>query len=95
VPLATGVVYLKDRRLRPAAATYRYAAAAAVVLAGATVFLLRGIAGGQASVLVPIAQMGFLVAALLGIFFLRERVTLRKAAGLGCALAALAVLAFS
>ncbi len=94
VPLATGVVYLKDRRLRPPPATYRYAATAAVVLAGATIFLLRGITGGQASVLVPTAQMGFLVAALLGIFFLRERVTLRKAGGLGSALAALAVLAF-
>jgi uncharacterized membrane protein len=53
------------------------------------------VAGGQASVLVPIAQMGFIVAALLGIFVLRERVTLRKVIGLTLALAALAVLAGS
>jgi uncharacterized membrane protein len=57
--------------------------------------MLRSVAGGQASVLVPIAQMGFIVAALLGIFVLRERVTLRKVIGLTLALAALAVLAGS
>jgi uncharacterized membrane protein len=45
--------------------------------------------------LVPIAQMGFIIAALLGIFVLRERVTIRKAVGLVSALAALAVLAKS
>jgi multidrug transporter EmrE-like cation transporter len=39
--------------------------------------------------------MGFIVAALLGILILRERVTVRKAIGLAAALAALAVLAAS
>jgi multidrug transporter EmrE-like cation transporter len=66
-----------------------------VKLLGATIFLLRGVASGQASVLVPIAQVGFIVAALLGIFILREPVTVRKAMGLVSALAALAVLAWS
>jgi uncharacterized membrane protein len=46
-------------------------------------------------VLVPIAQMGFIIAALLGIFILREQFTVRKAIGLALALAALAVLAES
>ena len=75
--------------------TFRYSATAAILLLGATIFMLRSVAGGQASVLVPIAQMGFIVAALLGIFVLRERVTLRKVIGLTLALAALAVLAGS
>ncbi len=44
--------------------------------------------------LVPIAQMGFVVTAALGILVLREPLTARKAAGLAAALAALAVLAF-
>jgi uncharacterized membrane protein len=44
---------------------------------------------------VPIAQMGFIVAALLGIVVLREAITLRKAGGLLAAAAALAVLAIS
>ena len=95
MPLATVVVYFADRKLQPPPVTFRYSAAAAVVLLGATIFLLRGVASGQASVLVPIAQMGFIVAALLGIFILREPVTVRKAMGLGSALAALAVLAWS
>jgi uncharacterized membrane protein len=68
---------------------------AAVVLLGATILLLRSVAGGEASVLVPITQMGFIVAAVLGIFALGERVTVRKALGLAAALAALAVLAAS
>jgi len=44
-------------------------------------------------VVVPIAQMGFVVTALLGFFFLREPFTARKGAGLAAALAALASLA--
>lgn len=66
MPLATIVVYFADRKLRPPPVTFKYAAAAAIMLFGATIFLLRSVAGGQASVLVPIAQMGFIVAALLG-----------------------------
>jgi uncharacterized membrane protein len=95
MPLATIVVYCADRKLQPPAMTFRYSATAAILLLGATIFMLRSVAGGQASVLVPIAQMGFIVAALLGIFVLRERVTLRKVIGLTLALAALAVLAGS
>ena len=65
------------------------------MLVGATIFLLRGLANGRPTVLVPIAQMGFIIAALLGIFLLRERVTIRKVAGLFLALATLVVLAKS
>jgi drug/metabolite transporter (DMT)-like permease len=95
MPLATVVVYFADRKLLPLPVTLKYPAAAAIALLGATIFLLHGVAGGQASVLVPIAQMGFIVAALLGILVLRERVTVRKAIGLAAALAALGVLAAS
>jgi drug/metabolite transporter (DMT)-like permease len=94
-PLATVVVYVVDRKLRPPPVTFKYSAPAAIVLLGATISLLRSVAGGQASVLVPIAQMGFVVAALLGIFVLREPVTIRKMIGLVTALAALAALAGS
>jgi uncharacterized membrane protein len=95
MPLATVVVFLNDRKLRTPAVTFRYGAAAAVALLGATIFLLHGVANGQASVLVPIAQMGFIIAALLGISILREPITIRKATGLVSALAALGVLASS
>jgi len=95
MPLATVVVYVVDRKLRPPSVTFKYSAPAAIVLLGATISLLRSVAEGQASVLVPIAQMGFVVAALLGIFVLREPVTVRKLIGLATALAALAALAAS
>ena len=95
MPLATVVVYVVDRKLRPPLVTFEYSAPAAIVLLGATISLLHSVAGGQASVLVPIAQMGFVVAALLGVFILRERVTVRKVIGLATALAALAALAGS
>jgi|SRR5215475_1839231 len=94
VPLATSVVFWRDRK-RPPPVTFRYGAVAAIALLAATILLLRSVVQGQASVLVPIAQMGFIVAALLGIFVLREPVTLRKAGGLATALAALAMLAAS
>jgi transporter family protein len=95
MPLATAVVYAVDRKLAPPPVTFKYAAATSVILLGAQVSLLRGVAAGQASVLVPIGQMGFIVAAMLGVFVLGERITARKAIGLGAALAALAVLAAS
>jgi uncharacterized membrane protein len=95
MPLATTIVYMADRRLGAPMVTFHYGGPAAILLLLATIFLLHGIAAGQASVLVPIAQMGFIVAALLGILVLREPVTLRKAIGLACALGALAVLAAS
>jgi len=94
-PLATVVVYVTDRKLRPPPVAFKYSALAAIVLLGATISLLRSVARGEASVLVPIAQMGFIVAALLGIFVLRERVTGRKLIGLVMGLAALAALAAS
>ena len=95
MPLATVVVYVADRKLRPPPMTFKYSVPAAIVLLGATICLLHSVARGQASVLVPIAQMGFVVAALLGIFILRERVTVRKVIGLVVALAALMALAGS
>jgi uncharacterized membrane protein len=95
MPLATVVVYVADRKLRPPPVTFKYSAPAAIVLLGATICLLHSVAGGEASVLVPIAQMGFVVAALLGIFILRERVTIRKVIGLAMGLAALVALAGS
>src|SRR5262249_41619474 len=70
MPLATATVYLAGHAFKPPPAAYRYGAGAAAVLLGATLFLLHGLADGPASVLVPVAQMGFMIAALLGIFVL-------------------------
>jgi drug/metabolite transporter (DMT)-like permease len=94
MPLATTVVFSVDRKLPPRA-TFKYGAVAAIFLLAATILFLRGVALGQASILVPIAQMGFIVTAALGIVFLREGITVRKLLGLAAAASALAVLAAS
>ncbi|HET7765634.1 MAG TPA: EamA family transporter [Burkholderiales bacterium] len=93
VTLATGFAARVDGGIRPSRAALIHAPVAAVLLVCAFVFLARGLQGGEASVIVPIAQMGFVVTALLGFVLLREPFTLRKGAGLAAALAALASLA--
>jgi len=95
MPLATAVVFVKDGRLAPPPRTFRFSVLAAALQLLATLMLVRAIALGQASVLVPIAQMGLVVAAVLGIALLGERATPRKIAGLALAVGALAVLAGS
>lgn len=94
VTLTTGFVAAVDRRIRPTGPALRYAPGAAIVLAVAFALMVESLARGEASVLVPIAQMGFGVTALLGFVFLREQFTARKGVGLLIALAALASLAY-
>jgi uncharacterized membrane protein len=75
--------------------TALHATFTAVLLTAAFTFLFEALARGEASRLVPVAQMGFVVTAAIGFFFLREPFSLRKGAGLLFALAALACLAQS
>jgi drug/metabolite transporter (DMT)-like permease len=94
ITLSTVFVRIADGEIAPPRDMWTHAAMAALVLIGAFLFMLHGLTAGPASVLVPIAQMGFVVTAVLGIAVLREPVTVRKSAGLVAALGALAVLAF-
>jgi uncharacterized membrane protein len=94
-PLAMTFLYIVDRKVAPARAAWPYASSAAVLLVVAFLLLLSSLRRGEASVMVPIAQMGFVVTATFGIIFLKEPFSARKAAGLGAAIAALAVLAVS
>jgi transporter family protein len=95
LPLATGFAWMMDRGIRPPPGAWKYGGAAAAVFLLALIFMFESLARGEASVLVPITQMGFIVTAAFGLAFLREPLTLRKAAGLALALAALASLARS
>jgi uncharacterized membrane protein len=92
-PLATLFAAALDRRIAPSRAALRNAPMAAVALALASVAMVEAMARGEASIAVPIAQMGFVVTALLGFLFLRERFTARKGAGIAAAIGALACLA--
>ena len=94
MPLATLVVFATDRSIRPPPGTWLTAPFAALVLVVAFVLLLYGLARGPASTLVPVAQMGFVVTAVIGALIFRETLTPRKIAGLVTAIAALGALAF-
>jgi drug/metabolite transporter (DMT)-like permease len=91
---ATAFTRVTEGGLRLPAITWRYSLPAAIVLFAAFLSMLYGLSIGPASTLVPIAQMGFVVTSGLGIVFLGEPFTARKAAGLLAALAALMALAF-
>jgi uncharacterized membrane protein len=91
--LVTATTYAMNGSIRPQAGFAAHSGPAAVVLVAAFLFLLHSLKSGDASVVVPIAQMGFVVAAVLGVVCFNEAWTARKVAGLTAAGAALAVLA--
>ncbi len=93
--LSMGVTIKRDGSIRPDARTLRFSATSGLLLGSAFIFLLMSLQRGAASVMVPIAQMGFVVTALAGFVFLREPFTVRTGVGLLLALAALASLAMS
>jgi transporter family protein len=94
VSCSTTFVYVVDRRIRPSRAALRHAPMAAVALALAFCAMVESLARAEASIVVPVAQMGFVVTSLVGFLFLREPFSARKGAGLLAALAALASLAY-
>jgi drug/metabolite transporter (DMT)-like permease len=93
--LATLFALVAERRIALPVSIWRYAGLAAIVLVTAFVLLAHGLAVGPASVLVPVAQMSFVLTALLGAVVFRERLGGRKIAGLLTAAAALSLFAIS
>ena len=94
-PLATVFGYLAEGRFNPPKLSWIYAAPAALLLAFAFMLMATSLVSGQASVLVPVAQMGFVITAAAGIFLLGEATSARKIAGLIAAIGALICLAAS
>lgn len=93
--LATIIGLASDRGYRAPARAWPYAASAAVLLVTGFILLLDGLAVGQASVLVPVAQMSFVFTALLGAAMFHEALDRRKRLGLVVAVAALVLFAVS
>lgn len=89
----TTMTIVRNRSARLPRGFWKHSGPAAAALFGGFLFMLHGLAHGNASVVVPIAQMGFVVAAVLGLFLFREKLTMRKAGGLASAVAALALIA--
>ena len=93
--LATLFAWLPERRIVIPKGVWRYSSSVAVVQVVGFVLLLHGLLVGPASVLVPVAQMGFVFTALLGVFAFGETLTMRKRVGLVVAVAALGLFAVS
>jgi uncharacterized membrane protein len=94
VVLSTAFTVYVEREIRPSRASLTHAPVSAALLVIAFILLAKGLEVGEASVIAPVAQMGFVVTAVLGFVVLRERVTPRRLAGLLAALGALASFAF-
>jgi drug/metabolite transporter (DMT)-like permease len=93
--LATLLVWYSDGRIRPPAAGFRYGALVGVTLLLGFLALLDGLAVGPASVLIPVAQLGFVFTAVLGRLLFSETLSWRKCFGLVVAAVSMATLAFS
>jgi drug/metabolite transporter (DMT)-like permease len=93
--LATLFVWFADGRVKPPRVGFPYGALVGVVMLAGFIALLHGLAVGPASVLIPVAQLGFVFTAALGRVLFAETLSWRKRGGLVVAAAALATLAFS
>lgn len=93
--LSAIVAIRQDGGLRLPVAVWPVSVTGALCGAAGFIFMMRGLAIGEASVIVPIAQMGLVVSAVLGVLLLREVLNARKLAGLAAAVAALVALAAS
>jgi drug/metabolite transporter (DMT)-like permease len=93
--LATLFVWFADGRVKPPRAGFPYGAMVGVTLLIGFITLLHGLAVGPASVLIPVAQLGFVFTAVLGRLLFAEPLSWRKRGGLAVAAAAMVTLAFS
>ena len=94
-PCAYGFALARDKGFTVPLKYWYFGVAAAFTQLAAQILLLKGLINGEASVLIPIAQMGFVITAILGIVFLRERLTMSKVFGLSATVLAFVCLALS
>jgi len=92
---STAFSVFRDRGFAASAAALRYGIPFGVSQAIGFGALIEGLAIGEASVLVPIAQLSFVLTAVIGLAFLNETVTVRKLSGLAAAVGAVGLLALA
>lgn len=92
---STALSLYLDRGFAASPAALRYGIPFGVSQAVGFGALIKGLAVGEASILVPIAQLSFVLTAVVGLTFLKEAVTARKTAGLVAAVGAVALLALA
>ena len=92
---STAFSVFRDRGFAASAAALRYGIPFGVSQAIGFAALIQGLAIGEASVLVPIGQLSFVLTAVVGLAFLGEAVTARKVSGLAAAVGAVGLLALA
>ncbi len=84
---------IRGEPARPGRRTWRFAVLSGLLICGIVYFLLRATRFGEASIVVPISQLSFVLTSVLGVMFHSEVFGTRKVAAL--AAAALCVVALS
>ena len=85
--------FRRERHLQADASTLAYSLASGTLICGVANFLMLALARGDASIVVPIANMSFIVAILIAAALGMERLSRRKYLAVGLAVGAIAVLA--
>lgn len=84
-----------DKRFTTSNVAIQHGIAFGVVQALGFGILVASMVKGEASIVVPIGQLSFLVSALVGVAFLGERFSIRKLCGVSAAVGAVALLAIA
>lgn len=71
---------------------FTYGFGSGVLVAGIVLTMAQSLAGGNASVVLPIMQMSFLVTGVLSVIFLKEKITVKKVTALLLGVAAVLLL---
>jgi drug/metabolite transporter (DMT)-like permease len=81
-----------ERGLRIDRSVILYGIISGLLVVGIASFLFLSVKAGEAIIAVPIAQLSFIVTAVLSVWFLKEAVTRQKVLGIFCAVVTLLIL---
>lgn len=90
--ISTVASVLIDKKFYAPRVAVQHGIAFGLIQAFGFAILLEGMVRGEASILVPISQLSFLVSAVAGVVLWKEHVTERKLIGIGAAVAAVLTL---
>lgn len=82
----------EHKKVKPDWQTVKYGVFSGFLVTGIVVFMALSLQYGSAAVVLPIAQMSFLLTGVAGAVFLKERFTLRTAAAFICGCGAVLIL---
>ena len=93
--IISGIAYylLKERKIyRMDMQIAKYGALSGVLVAGILLFMMLALKAGNASVVLSIAQMSFLLTFILSVIFLKEKITILKLIAMICGVGAILLL---